>query len=367
MPAGIDRALSKAIGPAAADNTSVRTDTGQMQDGEQGPELDFAYTPEERSAIDAANEAFAPVIKAVDTFEDIQAWVPPLVRGVRALRDRAKRETRARNYFNHEYRKKFGVLLRAEPIGPWLLAKHRHSLLDAIQYLGSDDAYLDTFMEWRATTITEEQRKKWRTLRVLVDHFKEWQTGTPTDKDERPRDQKEDTAQYQLAKLQEIANRETATQRKGRKKAKATQQAASKSSASGKPADTTSLPTADSPAPAPEAVSQNETAAEIERLKADLAEKTESLRQIEDEVRQARLAASRASECAVTSPSSVPTHGDDDLDIPPFLDRRPLSAEEEKALAALDAAWSNAPAIVQERFRATRLRTVKNVQDPAQT
>ena len=122
----------------------------------------------------------------------------------------------------------------------------------------------------------------------------------------------------------------------------------------------------DSPATMAETGSQGNVAGEVERLKAELAEKTERLRQIEDELRQVRLAASRASERAVTSPSSVPTHGDDDLDIPAYLDRRPLSVEEQKALAVLDAAWSNAPAIVQERFRATRLRTVKNAQDPAQ-
>ena len=122
----------------------------------------------------------------------------------------------------------------------------------------------------------------------------------------------------------------------------------------------------DSPATMAETGSQGNVAGEVERLKAELAEKTERLRQIEDELRQVRFAASRASERAVTSPSSVPTHGDDDLDIPAYLDRRPLSVEEEKALAVLDAAWSNAPAIVQERFRATRLRTVKNAQDPAQ-
>jgi hypothetical protein len=114
----------------------------------------------------------------------------------------------------------------------------------------------------------------------------------------------------------------------------------------------------------PHARSQDEAAAEIARLKADLAEKTERLRQIESELQQAR-AALRPSERAVTSPSSVPTHGADDLDIPPFLDRRPLSVEEEKLLAALDAAWSNAPAIVRERFRATRLRTVSHVASSA--
>ena len=69
----------------------------------------FAYTPEERTAIDQANEAFAPVIEAVDTFEEIEAWVPPLVRGVRALRDRAMRETGALNYMDQQYRKNLAI------------------------------------------------------------------------------------------------------------------------------------------------------------------------------------------------------------------------------------------------------------------
>jgi hypothetical protein len=176
----------------AADNTSVRGDTGQAQDGEQGPNAaDYAYTPEERTAIDQANEAFGMVISAVDTLEDIDEWVPPLVRGVRALRDRAMRETGALNCMDNEYRKTFGDLLHAEPIGPWLLAKNRRSWLDAVHYLGSDDGYLDSFMEWRATKITEGQRKKWRNLRTLVDHFKQWQTGTIPNKDRRTPDQKE--------------------------------------------------------------------------------------------------------------------------------------------------------------------------------
>jgi ParB/RepB/Spo0J family partition protein len=171
---------------------------------------------------------------------------------------------------------------------------------------------------------------------------------------------KEKTPDGQLAKLHEIANHKPTTQPEAeKKKGKAkTQKAASKSSASGKPVDTTIPPAAGSPATVPETVSRDETAAEIERLKAELAEKTEKLRQTENELRQARLAASRASERAVTSPSSVPTHGDDDLDIPAYLDRRPLSADEEKAFAALDAAWSNAPAIVQERFIAWMLPVV---------
>jgi hypothetical protein len=184
----------KPIDPAA-DGSSVRTDTGaQRQNDEQASEptgpTEFAYTPEERTAIDQANEAFAPVIKAVDTFENIEAWGPPLVRAVRALRDRAMRETGALNYMDQQYRKKFGDLLNAEPIGPWLLDEHRRSLLDAVHYLGSDDTYLDTFMEWLRTKVTAEQRKKWRTLRTLVDHFKRWQSGTVPNKDRRTCDQK---------------------------------------------------------------------------------------------------------------------------------------------------------------------------------
>lgn len=191
----------------------------------------------------------------------------------------------------------------------------------------------------------------------------------------------EDAADGQLAKIEEIGirnivtrarlrNRRGASQVKAHKKCKAhTRRSTPKSSASDDTAETVTLPTADGPATVPEAVSQNETAAEIERLKAEVAEKTESLRQIEDELRQARIAALRASERAVTSPSSVPTHGDDDLDIPPFLDRRPLSTEEEETLAALLAVWdrelkkpvATATAIIRERFFTTILRTVDDV------
>jgi hypothetical protein len=177
---------------AAADGSSVRTDTAaQPQSDAQAIEpTGLAYTPEERAAIDHANETFAPVIKSIDTFENVEAWVPPLVTGVRALRDRATRETGALNYMDQEYRKKFGDLLNAEPIGPWLLNDHRHSLLDAVHYLGSDDTYLEAFMEWRRTKITDEQRKKWRALRTLVDHFKDWQNGTIPNRDRRTSDQR---------------------------------------------------------------------------------------------------------------------------------------------------------------------------------
>jgi hypothetical protein len=175
------------------DTSSVPRDTAQNDDNEQGTEFpasDFAYTPEERIAIDEANEAFAPIIEAVDALENIEAWVPPVVKGVRALRDRAMRETGALHYLDQEYRKAFGVLLNAEPIGPWLLDKHRRSLLNAVHYLGSEDGHLDSFMEWRATKITEELREKWRNLRTLVDHFKQWQDGTIPNNDRRTPDQK---------------------------------------------------------------------------------------------------------------------------------------------------------------------------------
>jgi hypothetical protein len=174
------------------DGSSVRADTAQSQNEEAAEPTvtESSYKPEERTAIDQANEAFGIVIKAVDTLEDIEAWVPPVVRGVRALRDRAMRETGALNYLDHEYRRKFGKLLKDEPIGPWLLDERRRSLLNALHHLGSEDTYLDTFMDWRATTITEEQRRKWCSLRTLVDHFKDWQTGAVPSNDRRTADQK---------------------------------------------------------------------------------------------------------------------------------------------------------------------------------
>jgi hypothetical protein len=186
--------LQRNDGPVggSTDGTSVRVDTGLVQHDERGSKApDFAYTSEERAAIDRANEAIAPIIRAVDTVEDIEAWVPPVVRGVRALRDRAMRDTGALNYLDNEYRKTFGDLLNAEPIGPWLLGKTRRSLLHAVHYLGSDDSYLETFIDWRAKIITQKQRKKWRKLRTLVDHFKKWQRGSVPDRDRRTSEQKE--------------------------------------------------------------------------------------------------------------------------------------------------------------------------------
>jgi hypothetical protein len=173
-------------------DSSVPGDTGQNDDDEQATEaVGFGYSAVERAAIDEANEAFSPIIEAVDRLENIEAWVPPVVRGVRALRDRAMRETGALNYLDQQYRTRFGDLLNAEPIGPWLLDEHRRPLLNAVHYLGSEDRYLDSFMEWRATEITEKQRGKWRNLRTLVDQFKQWQNGSIPNNDRRTPDEKE--------------------------------------------------------------------------------------------------------------------------------------------------------------------------------
>jgi hypothetical protein len=173
------------------DTSSVLRDTAQNDDDAQETEpTDFGYSPSELAAIDGANKAFAPIIKAIDTLENIEAWVPPVVKGVRAFRDRAMRETGALNYLDHQYRKLFRKLLSHEPIGPWLLDEHRRSLLDAVHYLGSNDSYLDAFLEWRRTKITENQRRKWRSPRTLVDHFKRWQSSVVPNTDRRTTDQK---------------------------------------------------------------------------------------------------------------------------------------------------------------------------------
>src|ERR1700732_2244509 len=91
----------KGIGPASDGSSVPPMDTAeQTQDERATQPTSFAYTPEERTAIDEANEAFAPIIEAVDTLENIEGWVPSLIRGVRALRNRAKRESGALNYFD---------------------------------------------------------------------------------------------------------------------------------------------------------------------------------------------------------------------------------------------------------------------------
>ena len=130
-------------------------------------------------------------------------------------------------------------------------------------------------------------------------------------------------------------------------------------SARGEPTD---IPASVSPPTVPEIGAV--AAAEIEQLKAELAEKTENLREAQEELRQAHLAAARAAEHAVTSPPSAPS--DDDLEIPPMFDRRPLSVEDQAMFTALVTALSNAPelqrlvanasAVVRERFIAEMLR-----------
>jgi hypothetical protein len=173
----------------AADNTSVPADTAPRADA-----TDFEYRPDERIAIDDANEAFGPVvdadIEAGERSEDIEGWTLRLVRGVRAIRDRAMRETGALNRFDSQYRTRFGDLLNAEPIGPWLLDKNHRAFLHAVHYLGDDDN-LDKFMRWRETMMTEDDHKKWRSLRTQVDHFKKWREGTVVNCDRRTSAQRE--------------------------------------------------------------------------------------------------------------------------------------------------------------------------------
>ena len=134
------------------------------------------------------------------------------------------------------------------------------------------------------------------------------------------------------------------------------------------------LPATDSPATMPEAASDDDAAAEVERLKAELADKGKRLDRAEEALRQARLASSRASQAAaIPSPATAPGQASgNDLEIPASFARRPLTPEEKGTLAALMTAWANAhelkalfaaaSAIVRERFIAM-LRTVADAQD----
>jgi ParB-like chromosome segregation protein Spo0J len=95
-------------------------------------------------------------------------------------------------------------------------------------------------------------------------------------------------------------------------------------------------------------------AAEAERLRGELATVTERLRRVEQELENERVMASRAP--AVDASMKAPT----DLDIPPFLDRRPLLPDDQLAFDAIKAAWANSTAlratlvgastVVRERF-----------------
>ena len=191
----------------------------------------------------------------------------------------------------------------------------------------------------------------------------------------------EDAADGQLAKIEEIAIRNIATRARLRKrrgdtkphkKSKATsKQAESKASASDEPAESEALPATDSPATMPEAASDDE----VERLKAELADKGKRLELAEEALRQARLASSRAShDVAIPGPATAPGQLAGTTSKSRSLSLGvPLTPEEEGTLAALMTAWANAhelkalfaaaSAIVRERFRATILRTVEDAHD----
>jgi hypothetical protein len=99
----------------------------------------------------------------------------------------------------------------------------------------------------------------------------------------------------------------------------------------------------------------NRAKAEAEQLKAELAAANERQRQLEEELETARVT---ALESRVASPIKISP----DLEIPPFLDRRPLSTDDQAAFDSIMAAWTNSAApdallraspVVQERFIAT--------------
>lgn len=96
-------------------------------------------------------------------------------------------------------------------------------------------------------------------------------------------------------------------------------------------------------------------AAEVEKLKSELAAANERQRKLEEELEIARVT---ALELRAASSVKIPP----DLEIPPFLDRRPLSADDQAAFDSIMAAWTNSAApdallraspVVQERFIAT--------------
>jgi hypothetical protein len=80
-------------------------------------------------------------------------------------------------------------------------------------------------------------------------------------------------------------------------------------------------------------------AAEVEHLKAELAVANERQRQLTQELENERVMASRAP--AVDASMKAPS----DLDIPPILDRRPLSPADKLAFDAVMAAWADATAL----------------------
>lgn len=164
----------------------------------------------------------------------------------------------------------------------------------------------------------------------------------------------------QVAKVQEIAARKAGARQRltrGTKNGTSeTKQAGpTATAAGGEPID---IPAGGSPPTVPE-IGADAAAAEIEQLKAELAEKTENLRETQAELQKARRGAARASELAVMSPvRSAPN--DDDLEIPAMLDRRPLSPQDKKDQADVIAEWERAKElktaltkasdVVRERF-----------------
>ena len=98
-------------------------------------------------------------------------------------------------------------------------------------------------------------------------------------------------------------------------------------------------------------------AAEVEKLKTELAAANDRMRELEEEIESARGIASRAP--AVDGSMKAPTT---DEDIPACLDHRPLGTEDQLGLDAIMVAWTNSAApdallraspVVQERFIAT--------------
>jgi hypothetical protein len=95
-------------------------------------------------------------------------------------------------------------------------------------------------------------------------------------------------------------------------------------------------------------------AVEAERLRAELAAAVERQRELEEELETARATVSGAASVDV---GRAPT----DTDIPVFLDRRPMSQQDQLAFDSVMAAWENSAAraallkaspLVQERFLA---------------
>lgn len=161
--------------PAAEDNTPDKASTAVPVDSPSQLVADastFSYSNAERAQIDAMIRAYQPVVEAVGVIENFENWARDLVFGVRAIRDRAFRESGTTGRQDYKYKKRFGALLAAEkPIGPFLLHSSRHAELDAVHYLGQAEGRFDDFIAW-TRTLESKHRTRWRTLRTLVGHYK---------------------------------------------------------------------------------------------------------------------------------------------------------------------------------------------------